>query len=114
MFIIRTAFWLSLVVLLLPTDARQQERLYQSASAAVQHAATFCDRNKDLCEKGSEHWATFRRKLDFGVRMAMDIASERLLGTGRTRESVPVQPTSGSLSQEDLQPAWRGRDRSGA
>jgi hypothetical protein len=112
MFLIRTAFWLSLVVLMLPTDARQQERLYQSASAAVQHASTFCERNADLCARGAEHWATFRQKLDFGARMAFDIASERL--SGKPREAAPTQPTSGSLKPEDMQPACRGKGKVGA
>lgn len=112
MFLIRTAFWLSLVVLLLPTDARQQERLYQSASAAVQHATTFCERNAELCARGAEHWATFRQKLDFGARMAMDIASERLLG--KPRGGAAAEPTSGGLTPEDLQPAWRGKSKVGA
>lgn len=106
MFLIRTAFWLSLVVLILPTDARQQERLYTTASNAAHQAATFCDRNRELCDKGAEHWATFRRKLEFGTRMVYDIANERMAG------KPAVQPTS--LTPEDLQPAWRGRGKVGA
>lgn len=109
MFLFRTVFWLSLVVLVLPTDAQQQAKLYQSVSAAAHQAATFCDRNREICAKGAEHWATFRSKLEFGARMAMDIASERLQGDGAARPGgAPVKPVSGTLTPHDLGPAWRG------
>ena len=35
MFLIRVAFWLGLAVVLLPTDERQQARLYNTAVATV-------------------------------------------------------------------------------
>ena len=79
MTLIRTAFWLSLVVLLLPTDAQQQEKLYKTASDAASQAATFCDRNGKICSKGSEYWGTFQRKLEFGSRLAVDLAGCVLL-----------------------------------
>ena len=44
--LIRTALWLSVVVLMLPTDGQQQEKLYKTAADAATHAATFCERNK--------------------------------------------------------------------
>ena len=113
MFLIRTVFWLGVVVVLLPSDPAQQERLFHNASLAVHHTATFCDRNGDLCAKGAEHWALFRRKLDFGARMAMDLASDRVLG--QTKRSEPTtQSTSGALTPTDLGPAWRGRQKVGA
>ena len=45
MFFIKLAFWLGVIVLLMPTDAQQQARLYTTATAAVERATTFCDRN---------------------------------------------------------------------
>lgn len=80
MFLIRTAFWVALIVLLLPSDKERQAQLYKTATEAVQRAATFCERNASLCEQGSKHWAVFRTKLEFGARMVFDMASERLLG----------------------------------
>ena len=110
MFLFRTVFWLSLVVLVLPTDAQQQARLYNTASEAAHHAATFCHRNAATCAKSAELWAAFRQKLEFGARMAVDIATERM------NAQPAVQPVSGTLSPSDLAPAWRGPKptRSGA
>ena len=114
MTLIRTAFWLSLVVLLLPADANQQENLYKTASNAATHAATFCDRNASVCAKGSEYWGTFKRKLDFGTKLVVELVSERVFGASRAG-SAAVTPASNTLTPNDMTPAWRGRQgRSGA
>jgi len=108
-FLIRWAFWLGLVVLLLPTDSAQQERLYHTASTAVHRAATFCERNGEVCAKGGEYWAVFRQKLEFGARLAIDLASERFAGSQRTQSTPPASRTgAGTLTPTDVAPAWRG------
>jgi hypothetical protein len=80
MFLIRMAFWVGLIVLLLPSDKDRQAQLYKTATEAVHRAATFCDRNATLSEQGAKHWAHFRTKLEFGAKLVFDMASERLLG----------------------------------
>ena len=100
MFLIRMAFWVGLVVLLLPSDRERQAQLYKTATEVVHNAATFCDRNAELCTQGAKHWAVFRTKLEFGAKLVFDMASERLLGvqhavdrpddhTGPARQSPP-------------------------
>ena len=114
MTLIRTAFWLSLVVLLLPTDAHQQEKLYKTASDAAIHAATFCERNQTLCVKGSQYWGTFKQKFEFGSRLAIDLVSERVFGVSRPAATAAT-PASHTLTPNDMTPAWRGPQvRSGA
>jgi hypothetical protein len=122
MFLIRVAFWLGLVVLLLPTDERQQARVYGTVAATVERAVTFCDRNAQACAAGAEIWATFVKKAEFGVRMAIDLATS----SGRKGEDAAparVQPSSskaqrdprapaaerGTLTPADLTPGWRGQ-----
>jgi hypothetical protein len=120
MFLIRLGFWLGLAVLLLPTDERQQARLYGSVVAAVDRATTFCDRNAQVCTGGAELWSTFLRKAEFGARMVVDLASS---GGRKSEAAEPVaQPTGarskpeaktnpplrGTLTPSDLSPAWRG------
>ena len=80
MFLIRMAFWVGLIVLLLPSDKERQAQLYRTATETVHRAATFCDRNAALCEQGAKHWTAFRTKLEFGAKLVFDMASERLLG----------------------------------
>jgi hypothetical protein len=121
MFLLRMAFWLGLVVLLLPTDERQQARLYNTAVSAVERATTFCERHAQACVAGAEVWATFVKKAEFGARMAID-----LMGSSGRKDDEPgparAQPASvkakpetrqspesrGTLTPADLAPAWRG------
>ena len=115
MSLIRTAFWLGLVVLILPTDQQQQARLMTTASAAVERVSTFCNRNVSTCATGAQVWATFVKKAEFGFHMAMDLISKR----GERRDgdapaaikvqTQPVTPQRGTLKPGDLQPAWRGQ-----
>ena len=126
MFLIRVAFWLGLVVVLLPTDERQQARLYNTAVASVERVTTFCDRNAQACTAGAEFWATFVKKAEFGARIAVDLVSS---GGRKEGETVPtpvrVEPEAprgrpehrahpsarGTLSPADMTPAWRGREQ---
>jgi hypothetical protein len=118
MFLIRVGFWVGLAVLLLPTDERQQARLYSTAVTTVERVTTFCERNAQACAAGAELWAIFVKKAEFGARMAIDLVSS----SGRQDEdaaSARTQPASvkgkpapaarGTLTPADLTPAWRGQ-----
>ena len=109
MFLIRTAFWVALIVLLLPSDKERQAQLYKTASTAVHNAATFCDRNATLCEQGAKHWAVFRTKLEFGAKLVFDMASERLLGV----QPAVHRPAEDTAPSQQPQPA-RSSGRVGA
>ena len=86
-------FWVGLAVLLLPTDERQQARLYGTAVATVERVTTFCDRNAQACAAGAELWATFVKKAEFGARMAIDLVSS---GGRKDEDAAPprTQPAS--------------------
>ena len=114
--LIRTAFWLSLVVLLLPADGQQQDKLYKVASDAASHAATFCERNKGVCAKGGEYWSVFQQKLQFGTKVVVDLATERMFGRSSPASApvTAVAPAGHTLTPADMTPGWRGQQgRSG-
>lgn len=111
MFFIKLAFWLGLVVLLLPTDAQQQARLYTTATATVERVTTFCDRNARTCTVAAETWASFLKKAEFGARLVGDLVSTAgRHGETAQPENMPsggkAEPR-GTLSPTDMQPAWR-------
>lgn len=122
MFLIRIAFWVALIALLLPTDQRQQEKLMSAASETAQRVSTLCERNAVACERGAHYWGVFKQKLEFGARLAYDLASERLSGKSAVQEpaSPPVSPPArvdrakGSLTPADLAPDWRVKSARGA
>jgi hypothetical protein len=121
MFLIRVAFWIGLAVLLLPTDERQQARLYDTATTTVERVATFCDRNAQTCAAGAELWALFLKKAEFGGRMAVELISSSGRKDGDKPAVLPAsdsarggaearQPAAarGTLTPSDLSPPWRG------
>jgi hypothetical protein len=115
MFLIRLAFWMGLVVLVLPADEQQQAKLYGTAVTTVETVTTFCDRNASACTAGAEMWETFKRKAEFGAKLASELAK------GRPGDDAALQPAAargrpdpranpaarGTLAPMDLAPAWR-------
>ena len=71
MFLIRTVFWLIILVLLLPTNAQQQSEVYGTAQAAVKDVSGFCERNPSVCATGKDAFAVFMQKAHFGAEVLM-------------------------------------------
>jgi Family of unknown function (DUF5330) len=122
MFLFRIVFWLAVVVLLLPTEERQQAKLYETATATVERLATFCDRNPTACAAGAEAWSAFVKKAEFGARVAVDLIASRgqradgtvATSSVRANGSAAAEPRAtpaarNTLTRDDLEPAWRGQ-----
>lgn len=124
LFLIRAAFWLMIIVLLLPTDAQQRSEVYGTAQAAVNDVASFCDRNPETCARGKDAFAVFVQKAQFGARMLMDLIQNK---TGSGDAAMPVADTDSmvkparfdmsasqdTLNPEDREEAWSGPDPAG-
>jgi hypothetical protein len=125
LFLLRTAFWLMIIVLLLPTDERQRSEVYGTAQAAVHDLATFCDRNPETCAKGKDAFGVLVQKAQFGARMLIDMINGRgATGEGEGAAGIPEQgseaesvfaPTRFSfgdsqdtLNADDREEAWGG------
>ena len=91
MYIIRTAFWLSLIVFLLPIgeDSAEQARegdaeqyslsageALGAAMSTVEDVAGLCERKPQICEAGSAAWDTFQRKARYGARAIYQWAND--------------------------------------
>lgn len=117
MFLIRTAFWLALVILLIPVsrdDGTGEEvaagpdispiAAFQAARHTVSDLAGFCDRNPDTCRTGSAVVKVFGQKAQAGALMVYeylaDGADDATLRAAR--EAVDT------LSLEDRDVPWRG------
>ena len=122
MFLVRSAFWLALLVALVPSDPGEQARMYQTTSYALHQAVTFCDRNAAICKEAQAHWAVFKDKAAIGARMAGDLVNERLTKPASLPAAAPgpslpplleqPQPAADTLRAADREPAWRVRARS--
>lgn len=77
MFLIRTVFWLIILVLLLPTNAQQQSQIYGTAQAAVKDVSGFCERNPSVCATGKDAFEVFVQKARFGAEILMGFIKGR-------------------------------------
>ncbi|WP_237154861.1 DUF5330 domain-containing protein [Oryzibacter oryziterrae] len=116
MFLIRTAFWLSVVIMLIPVDqdAARQSRAgneqpigaLEAASAAqeaLNDVSGFCGRNPAACSIGERVGTTFMLKARTGARIVSDFIDKQL-GDASGTASV----NHGTLNSSDLATEWHG------
>ncbi len=120
-FLIRAAFWLSIVIILLPTGSQQPKSMptietaeaVSAASAAVSDMRQFCDRQPEACTVGSQAAVAFGYKAQAGAKMLYDFLTDALApaetgsvtSIGKREVTAKSQDT---LLPADLAPAWRG------
>ena len=117
-FLLRMAFWLTVVCVLLPSgtkstspeaniDATQAVTL---ASAAVSDARGFCDRQPDACVAGGKVAVAIGHKAEAGARTIYEFVTTKFAEqsapekTAAKVDTVTV-PGQGTLTASDLQPA---------
>jgi hypothetical protein len=109
--ILRTAFWLSIVILLLPTgredsveNPADKVSLNQAVSAASETASDlvgFCDRNPGVCETGQNAVKAFADKAKYGANLLYQWAA----GADATPPKASVPAAADGLGkQADAQP----------
>ena len=120
MSIIRTGLVLAAVIMLLPADHTKQAELQGAAATTVEKTVSFCQRNPATCDAGSELWALFLQKAEFGMELAAGLVRAQLA----KQLSAPEQPAQRyqhatqpiapayypqhSLTTADRRPQWRG------
>jgi hypothetical protein len=118
-FLLRMAFWLGVVVLLLPTGNTQPAapgpqvgtvEAMSAAGAALSDMGQFCSRQPDACTVGSHAAVAFGQKAQASAKMLYEFFTEKL-GPSATG-SVATAPTGKTLAsdrtgQDTLTPADR-------
>jgi hypothetical protein len=120
-FLMRMAFWLGVVCLLLPSSGSQSTspdtqvnatEAVTLASAAVSDARGFCDRQPTACKVGSKVAIALGHKAEAGARTLYDFVTASLSGKSTTDDnklagvmSVSV-PDNGTLTATDLKAPW--------
>lgn len=100
MFIIRSVFWLTVVVLLLPPAGEEpapRVGLVQTALATralVHDVLGVCERNAEACATGREAVGLLGRKLETGARMVGSAVGDR------------GGETQGNLTAADMATPW--------
>lgn len=129
MFLFRSAFWLLILVLLVPTDKDQQNQIYGTAQAAMNDVVGFCDRNPQTCATSQDAFAVLVQKAQYGAQMAMAMVEGKTESFGSNLpepvampgdggvmpvpSAVPLESATWDASQDTLNPedreaAWAG------
>jgi hypothetical protein len=99
MFLLRTVFWLVVLVLLLPTNERQQSQVYGTAQAAVKDVSGFCERNPNVCATGKDAFDVFVHKARFGAEMLMSFIKGRT-GFGAGDAETAADPSAADTAAD--------------
>jgi len=129
LFLLRMAFWLGVVLVLLPTGGAQRAPAgsqvnatdaITAASATVHDLKGFCGREPSACAVGSQLATTIGYRAQAGAKMLYELLTEALAShdaASPTPSDAKPEPTTASLQRAssgntltpaDLAPAWRG------
>lgn len=121
-FLLRSAFWLSVVLVLLPTGKSESPaapgavEAVSAAGAAFSDMTGFCNRQPGACLTGAQAALAFGQRAQAGARMVYEFLSEKAAPAdtgsvralpGKTTTPVTAKPSQHTLTPADLRPAWR-------
>ena len=124
-FLLRMAFWLCIVLVLLPSggtnpapkaDISAGDAL-SAAKAAMADAQKFCDRQPGACVFGSQAAIALGHRAQAGAKMIYEFLNEQLgpsetgpatTSSMRIGGSLGARPSQQTLNPADITPVWRG------
>ena len=133
-FLIRVAFWLTIVLALLPSGGAQQSAQAKvgptdavvAAGAAVSDMSNFCDRQPDACTVGAQAAVAIGQRAQAGAKMVYEFFNDHPShGSSETGSVAKAKPAAGvkiaaartipaspgsqsTLKDSDLDPVWQG------
>lgn len=128
MFLLRAAFWLTVVAVLLPTGRSQTTapasqvgavEAVSAAGAAVSDMSQFCTRQPSACAVGSQAATAVGQRAQAGAKMMYEFLTDRL-GSNDGAAPAPKtpdrpaaatakpSPSQHTLTPTDIAPAYRG------
>jgi Family of unknown function (DUF5330) len=132
MFLIRVAFWLSLIILVMPTGSNQvadngpqlsTTETLSAAGAAWSDLGQFCARQPDACKVGAQAAHAFGLKAQASAKTVYEFLTEKVrkdeapsakasgaaaAGNAAASANMPAASSQSSLTAADKVPAWRG------
>jgi hypothetical protein len=128
-FLLRLAFWLTVIAILLPERGSEPAAHSQisaieamsAAKATVGDMRQFCERQPDACTVGSEAAIALGDRAKAGAKQLYELFNEKIAPAdndplttatpGRHMATIPLpppRPSQHTLTPADLAPAWRG------
>ncbi|HSI38916.1 MAG TPA: DUF5330 domain-containing protein [Xanthobacteraceae bacterium] len=114
-FLLRLAFWLALVLVLLPGMPTSDKAAGDAVGAlgaigaAVADAGGFCERRPQACAVGGQLLDAASERMGEGARMVAQFLGTHIAEQKR-QANTPAshRPANDTLTTDDLSPAWRG------
>ena len=130
MFLIRTFFWVSLVILLVPIGHDNSANVVGATKHAFRDLSQFCNRNVDICNISQEAWHTIKYKAEYGYNIVVAVAKDMKENTqkeykptyktqsedwrtgslkeqpNKTKEKTKIE-SQNTLSAAEMEPEWR-------
>jgi hypothetical protein len=124
-FLLRTAFWLSVALALLPSFATGQAtvpfdvvaaKVISAAFAVVNDLSGFCERRADACAAGGQFASAFGQRAQAGAKIVYEFVGDKLghpeRAAGVAAKEAPAaeiaKASRNTLTSADMAPAWRG------
>jgi uncharacterized protein DUF5330 len=121
-FLFRLAFWLGVVLILLPGNGSQTASsvttgdAFSAAKATVTDVRSFCDRQREACVVGTQAAVAIGHRAQGGAKFLYDFLNERLgsaepgspVTSGPMKTGAAAQASRDTLTPADRMPAWRG------
>ena len=125
-FLLKMAFWLGLVLVLLPSGGSQPApkmpvnatEAMSAAKAAVTDMQKFCERQAEACTIGSQAAVAIGHRAQAGAKMLYEFLNDQLgpaetgavmaTGNGAPMPVPALRPSQHTLTPTDLAPTWRG------
>jgi hypothetical protein len=117
-FLLRMAFWLGVVCVLLPGGSDKASPKIDAASAvtaagaAVSDMRGFCDRQPQACVVGGKVAVALGQKAEAGARTLFEMVSSQIADKADSKSEakpdarlIPAS-TSGTLTPADIAPNW--------
>lgn len=124
MFFVRAAFWILLVVLLMPSNSQEKLAFYGTAERTIQDVGGFCTRNPDVCDNTTSIFQAIIHKIGTTAEMLEDMIRQaglekdpRIIEEERPgrqgavltdRNMSTASVTNDTLTTIDRDPSWRG------
>ncbi len=106
-FLLRAAFWLSLLIMLLPADGETGDKAprvtafetISAAGATVSDISQFCKRNPDVCVTGGSAFQVFGDKVRYGAKLIYGYFGDK-------KPAADPAADESTLKPDDLKPVW--------
>lgn len=113
-FLLRVAFWLSIVVVLLPSGPKTSPNAPEvstfeaigAAQAALKDARGFCSREPEACSVGAQAIQVFGQKAQNGAKMLYEFLSSKADNKHDEATGSTPRPGRDTLTAEDRNVPW--------